>query len=66
MAQVTSNRLSSDPGPQYDETFREAIELLQKAADQWALGHPEEPPTSDVLKEILELFRKKGFLKRPY
>ena len=66
MAQVTNVRLSSDPGPRYDRTVAKALAVLQKAADQWALGQPEEPPTETVLLEILDLFREERFLHRPY
>ena len=39
--------------------------LLRDAADVWALGDPEEPPTLDVLLTILQAFAKEGFLFFP-
>jgi hypothetical protein len=44
----------------------EAKRQLQRAADDWAKGHPEKPSTKDVLDQILEIFIKENFLKRPY
>ena len=66
MAQVTSYRLSSDPGPRYEQCVERARAVLRKAADQWALGHPEQPPTAEVLEEIIQIFERERFLHRGY
>ena len=58
--------LSSDPGPRYKRCVDEALVVLRKAADEWALGNPEEPPTADVLKQILRIFEEQKFLRRPF
>ena len=42
----------------------EAHSILRKAADQWALGHPEQPPTKDVLEQIIRVFEHEHFLRR--
>jgi hypothetical protein len=65
MAQCRST-LSSDPGPRYERCKDEALIILRKAADDWALGDPEQPPTSEVLKQILLIFEKQKFLHRPF
>ena len=57
--------LSSDPGPRFQACRDAALELLRKAADEWAEGHPEEPPTERVLTNILRIFEKEKFLRRP-
>ena len=57
---------SSDPGPRFDRCRDQAHELLRKAADQWALGHPEEPPTHEVLEQILQVFEHEHFLRRGF
>ncbi|MBI4600585.1 MAG: hypothetical protein HY721_01355 [Planctomycetes bacterium] len=64
MAQVTSHPLDSDPGPRFDRCVDRAHALLRKAADQWGLGDPEQPPTGDVLEAILRVFEKERFLRR--
>jgi len=43
-----------------------AHELLKKSADSWAEGDPEDPPTEEVLKQILKIFEEPRFLKRPW
>ena len=65
MAQVKP-RLSSDPGPQFDEAMRDALAALQRAADAWAAGDPEDPPTATVLQQVLEPFHSRRFLRRPF
>jgi hypothetical protein len=65
MAQVKPV-LSSDPGPQFDEAQREALEILQRAADEWAQGNPEEPSTRSVLDRVLKPFLDRKFLRRPF
>ena len=57
---------TTDPGPSYDRCLDDALRRLRKAADEWATGHPEQPPTKVVLDEILEIFAREKFLKRPY
>ena len=59
-------RLSTDPGPQFEEATREALETLRHTADQWAEGDPEEPATRDVLARVLQPFFDRKFLRRPY
>jgi hypothetical protein len=59
-------RLSSDPGPRFEECQREAHGLLQKAADGWAQGNPEQPTTQEVLGAILRVFERGKSLRRPF
>ena len=58
--------LTSDPGPRYERCVEEALIILRKAADEWALGSPEQPPTSEILAQILNVFEKEKFLRRPF
>ena len=58
--------LSTDPGPRYERCVDEALIILRKAADEWALGSPEQPPTSEILAQILNVFEKEKFLRRPF
>ena len=64
MAQVTSYLLTSDPGPRFERCVEEAQAVLRKAADEWALGHPEQPPTKEVLEQIVRMFEREKFLRR--
>ena len=57
---------ASDPGPRFQRCFDEAQARLRKAADEWALGHPEQPPTHEVLEDILRIFEHEHFLKRGF
>jgi hypothetical protein len=57
--------LSSDPGPRFQACTDAALELLRKAADEWAEGNPEEPATERVLGDILRILEKERFLRRP-
>jgi hypothetical protein len=59
-------RLSSDPGPRFEAATAEALALLQRAADEWAQGNPEEPATASVLEDLLRIFEKEHFLRRPF
>jgi hypothetical protein len=59
-------RLSSDPGPRFEAATAGALGVLRRAADEWAKGHPEEPATEAVLQEILRIFEKEHFLRRPF
>ena len=63
MAQAQPN-LTSDPGPRFERCVDEAQSILRKAADQWALGHPEQPPTREVLEQIIRVFEHEHFLRR--
>lgn len=65
MAQAQPN-LVSDPGPRFERCVEEARALLRKAADEWALGHPEQPPTKDVLEQIIRVFEHERFLHRGF
>ena len=58
--------LTTDPGPRFDACMDEANKLLRSAADDWAKGNPEDPPTDSVLARVLDVFAKEKFLKRPY
>lgn len=62
MAQVRPV-LSTDPAPRYERCVDEALVVLRKAADEWALGSPEQPPAPEVLKQILGIFVKEKFLR---
>jgi hypothetical protein len=44
----------------------EAHAILRKAADEWALGHPEQPPTKEVLEQIIRVFEHERFLRRGF
>ena len=65
MAQAQSI-LTSDPGPRFERCVDEAHEILRKAADEWALGHPEQPPTKEVLERIIRVFEHERFLRRGF
>jgi hypothetical protein len=58
--------LTTDPGPRFDACLDGANKLLRRAADEWAKGNPENPSTKEVLNEVLDIFAKERFLKRPY
>jgi len=57
---------ASDPGPRYERATQSAYEILKRAADEWAKGDPEDPPTEAVLREILDVFVEEKFLRRPF
>jgi len=59
--QVTSYLLTSDPGPRFERCIEEAQAVLRKAADEWALGHPEQPPTKEILEQIIRIFEREKF-----
>ena len=61
MAQVLGG---SDYPARYQRCVDEALHVLRKAADQWALGHPEQPPTPEVLEQIIRVFERGRFLQR--
>jgi hypothetical protein len=63
MAQVRG-RYSNDPGPRFQQCVEDAQAVLRSAADQWALGQPEDPPTAEVLEQILRIFEHQQFLRR--
>jgi hypothetical protein len=56
--------LTSDPGSRFQRCVDEAHAILLRAADEWALGHPEQPPTREVLERILRTFEHEHFLRR--
>ncbi len=58
--------LSSDPGPRFDRCREDALNILRKASDEWALGHPEQPPTEEILEKIIRIFEKEKFLRRGF
>ncbi|GMV80736.1 MAG: hypothetical protein AMXMBFR7_19200 [Planctomycetota bacterium] len=64
MAQFRS-RLTTDPGSRFEECMETAHRLLRKAADEWAIGDPEVPATEAILNDILRVFEKSKFLRRP-
>jgi hypothetical protein len=64
MAQVTSAAMSSDPGARFERCVDESLAILRKAADEWALGNPEQPSTKEVLEQIIRTFEHEHFLKR--
>ena len=63
MAQAQPN-LDGDPGSRFERCVDQAHSILREAADQWALGHPEQPPSRDVLEQIIRVFEHEHFLKR--
>jgi hypothetical protein len=58
--------LSSDVGPRFEEATREALEALRRAGNEWAQGDPEQPPSAETLKQILQPFFDRKFLRRPF
>jgi hypothetical protein len=62
MAQATPV-YSYDPGPRFERCVDEAHAILRKAADEWALGNPEQPPTREVLEQIIRTFKHERFLR---
>ena len=46
--------------------MEEALKVLAKAADEWSKGNPEEPPTRDVLNEIVDVFCEHRLVKLPF
>jgi len=63
MAQAQPN-YDSDPGSRFERCVNQAHAILRKAADQWALGHPEQPATREVLEEVIRVFEHEHFLRR--
>jgi hypothetical protein len=59
-------RLTTDPGPRFERCVDDALAILRKAADQWALGDPEQPPTPEIVEQIIRVFEREGFLHRGY
>ena len=57
---------STDPGPRYERAFEAAHAILRKAADEWSEGNPEDPPTEEILGQVLDIFIKSKFLRRPF
>ena len=55
---------SDDPGPRFQRCVDEAHAILRKAADEWALGNPEQPVTREVLEQIIRTFEHEHFLRR--
>jgi hypothetical protein len=65
MAQVRP-LLTTDPGPRFDTCKREAVKLLGKAAVEWSHGDPSAPDPGAVLEQIIDIFAREQFLRRPY
>jgi hypothetical protein len=61
----TGGGLTSDPSYRFVTCFDNALKILRAAADQWAKGDPEKPPTPEMLSDLLDVFEKAGFLRRP-
>lgn len=66
MAQVLGGDRHKWEAQAYDECVDEAQRILMAAADEWGRGDPETPATREVMQEILDVFVKQHFLKRPY
>lgn len=66
MAQIGSAAMGSDPGPRFQSCVEASLAILRKAADEWALGNPEQPPTKEVLEQIIRIFEHEHFLKRGF
>jgi hypothetical protein len=64
MAQIGTAAMDSDPGPRFERCMDKSLAALRKAADEWALGNPEQPPTKEVLEEIIRTFEHEHFLRR--
>jgi hypothetical protein len=65
MAQARG-RYISDPGPRFDEAKEQAVKSLVRAANEWAEGNPLMPDPAVVLEEIIDVFAKAKFIRRPY
>jgi hypothetical protein len=65
MAQ-TRPRLTSDPGPRFDQCKDAALRLLGRAAVSWSQGDPSDPDPKAVLEKIIDIFAQEQFLRRPY
>ena len=65
MAQVTGGPDPFSARPTYDRCVEQALAELRRAADAWAQGHPEEPPTEEVLQRLLRIFERARFLRHP-
>ena len=63
MAQAQPN-LTTDPGARFERCVDEAHAILRKAADELALGHPEQPASKEVLEQIIRVFEREHFLRR--
>jgi hypothetical protein len=61
----TGGGLTSDPSYRFVVCFEDAHKILRRAADLWALGDPEKPPTAEILSQVLDIFEKVKFLRRP-
>ena len=64
MAQIGSAAMDSDPGARFERCVDTSLVILRKAADEWALGNPEQPPIKEVLERIVRTFEQEHFLKR--
>ncbi len=61
----TGGGSTSEPSYRFVECSEHALKLLRAAADQWAIGNPEKPPTEEVLSKLLDIFERERFLRRP-
>lgn len=61
----TGGGLSSDPSYRFVDCFERTLKALRAAADEWAIGDPEKPPTEEVLSKLLDIFEREKFLRRP-
>jgi len=66
MAQVTGFNFHKYEAQKFGEAVEVAHRILMRAADEWARGNPEQPPTRELLSEIIRVFEEARFLKRPY
>jgi hypothetical protein len=62
---LTGGGTTGDPSYRFFDRFEDARKLLSRAADQWALGDPEKPPSAEILSQVLDIFEKARFLRRP-
>jgi hypothetical protein len=64
MAQVRP-RLTSDPGPRFRQCKDAALRLLDRAAVGWSKGDPSNPDPKTILEQIIDVFAREQFLRRP-
>jgi hypothetical protein len=61
-----SGAIEPHAGHRYESAVEGAHRILSEAAEEWAEGHPEEPPTERVLQRVLALFVEEQLLRRPF
>jgi hypothetical protein len=65
MAQY-STRITTDVTARFEQCQEQALRVLTAAADSWAQGSPADPDPAAVLEQIIDLFARQKFLRRPF